>query len=109
MLGIADPAHPIQESREKEIHLQDVSPKAFAIALEYLYTKDLNVIGPKMPVDLLIDIFSLASQYDLMPLIQKLEAMLVSKITVENMASLLVLADAHHATLVSALTFLFVV
>lgn len=53
-----------------------VNPDAFGIVLEYLYTKDLSVIGPRIPLNLLIDTWSLASQYIVEPLMCKLEAMI---------------------------------
>jgi len=90
-----------QESREKEIHLQEVNPDAFAIVLEYLYSKDIHVAGPSMPFDLMMDTFILASQYGLEPLKLKLEYLMLLNITVENVCCLLVHATAHNASKVS--------
>ena len=55
-------------------------------------------------MDLMIDTFSVACQYNLEPLRCKLEAMLALKIAEESVHSLLMLADAHHAMKVSALS-----
>jgi len=57
--------------------------------LEYLYTKDLSVVGSMMPIELMIDTFLLASQYNVEPLKYKLEIMLSLNITVENVCQLL--------------------
>jgi len=73
------------------------NPDAFAIVLEYLYTKDLNVVGNCTSGDVLLDSFALANQYCLEPLKYKLEALIALSVTVENVCSLLVLADAYQA------------
>ena len=85
-----------KESQENEIHLNDTNPEAFMKVLEYLYTKDLSVVGATMPIELMIDTFSLASQYNVEPLKYKLGVMLSMNITVENVCQLLLLADAHQ-------------
>jgi len=73
------------------------------VILEYLYTTDLNVVIPSMPLEILLHIFTLASQYGVEPLKCKLEAILAMKITEENVCSLLLLADAHQAAKVRIL------
>ena len=88
--------HYTKESQENEIHLNDTNPEAFMKVLEYLYTKDLSVVGPTMPIELMIETFSLASQYNVEPLKYKLGVMLSMNITVENVCQLLLLADAHQ-------------
>jgi len=50
-----------------------------------------------MPIDLIINTLTLASEYNLDPLVFKLEHMLALNITKENVCSLLMLADAHNA------------
>lgn len=65
--------------------------------LEYLYTKDLNVVRPTMPIDLMIDTFVLSNQYSLEPLKCKLEVIISLSITDENVCSLMLFADAHQA------------
>ena len=88
--------HYTKESQENEIHLNDTNPEAFMKVLEYLYTKDLSVVGPTMPIELMIETFLLASQYNVEPLKYKLGVMLSWNVTVENVCQLLLLADAHH-------------
>ena len=68
--------------------------------LEYVYTKDLDFVGPSIPSDVLVDTLNLASQIGLEPLKLKLESVLALEITVENVCPLLVLADAYNATMV---------
>ena len=72
-----------------------VNPDAFEIVLEYLYTKEFHVVGNAW--DLLIDIFELASQYNLEVLKHKLEYTLALNITEETVCSLMIFADAHMA------------
>jgi len=67
---------PTQESHEKEVQIQEANPEAFAKVLEYLYTKDLNVVGQTMPRDLLTNTFDLANRYNVDPLKLKLETIL---------------------------------
>ena len=84
-----------QESQEKEIHLHETNPIALIKVLEYLYTKDLKVVG-SMPIELIIDTFVLASHYQVEPLKYKLEIMLSLNITVENVCQLLLLANTYE-------------
>jgi len=85
------------ESHEKEIQLHKVNPEAFSIVLEYLYTKNLNVVGHEMSNEQIIETFSLATEYGVEPLRFKLETMLELRIDVENVCSLLVFSDIHRA------------
>lgn len=92
----------IQESQEKEIHLEDLNPDAFEIVLKYLYTKDLNFVNLKQVTgDVILEAFLLASEYDLEPLQKKLEQILILYISEKTIFHFLLLADVHRATVVS--------
>jgi len=82
------------------------NPEAFAIVLEYLYTKDLNVARAiTTSYDIILHTFLLACMYSLEDLKCKLECIIASNITEENVCSLLELANAHHAKWVSNIFF----
>jgi len=61
---------------------------------------DLNVVelNASTPTELIIDLFTLASQYALDVLRLKLEYMLALHIADENVCSLLLFAESHSAT-----------
>jgi len=89
----------------KEVPLQTVNPEAFTVVLKYLYTKNLNIVGPNNPVELLIDTLSLAHEYSVEPLKCKLEYLVSLQITVENVCSLLVFAHSYQLPTVTSTVF----
>ena len=74
------------------------NPQAFAKVLEYIYTKDLNVVNHTMDKDFLIAVFELAGLYDMEPLKYKLELLMLTwQLTKTNVCYLMILADQHRA------------
>lgn len=91
----------MRESGQKEIILpEDTSFDAFLLALQFIYSKDVDAVMAKMTDDsgsLLIDLFDLACQYNLRGLKKELEHVISYNIAPDNVSTLLLMADQHHA------------
>jgi hypothetical protein len=85
----------LAESQANIVTLPDVSYEPFKIVLNYLYTQtfDLDHVG-----ECITDVFMLACKYSLAALRTKIEAIISYNISVENAASLLLLAESHNAS-----------
>ena len=83
------------ESQSSVVALPDVSFEPFRIVLNFLYTQtfDLDHVG-----EYITDVFMLACKYSLPALRNKIEAIISYNISVENVASLLLLAESHNAS-----------
>ena len=88
--------HEMKGSRENRVVIQDVSYEAVKEMVAYIYT------GKSPNIDMTEDILQLADKYDLDELKATCETILCSKITIENAANLLILAEMHGATQLEA-------
>jgi hypothetical protein len=80
--------------KESSITLPDTSFASFRVVLQYLYTKEINVeeVG-----DNIISVFELASRFDIKQMKSTLETIISYNLADDNVASLLLLAEAQGA------------
>lgn len=71
--------------------------------LRYVYTKELDVVSIG---EYIMDVFALACQYDLKSMKHELEDIIAFNLTVENVVSILVMADGQRAVKVTTLSHL---
>jgi len=76
----------LKESSQKSIELKEVDTAPFLAVLKFIYTDgfDLSVYA-----DILIDVFLLASRFDVISLKSYLEKIIMNNISAENVVSLL--------------------
>jgi len=84
----------LKESAQREVVFPETNPEAFAIVLQYMYTKELDV---DTVADQIVDVFALACQYGLKTLKSELETLIAYNLTEDNVSSLIVMADSQGA------------
>jgi hypothetical protein len=85
----------LRESTQKRIEIYDTSSIAFKTLLEYLYKKqvDYEQLGSNI-----VDVFVAASKFGCVKLKEELELVIAANLTVENVSSLLIVADQQAAS-----------
>jgi hypothetical protein len=80
-----------------EIHVEDINPTTMKEFLSYLYTESFTLVSYLSDPRRAMDMFGVAMKYDVEILEHKCENALVSLLSAENVATLLVFADASRA------------
>lgn len=84
----------LKESRQSSIEIKEIQERSFWTVLRHIYTKSLDVNGIE---DILVDVFIAASRFDVLELKAHLEAVIQHNLSVENVASLLILSVQEDA------------
>ena len=84
----------LAESSKDEITIADADYKPFRIVIQYLYTQALDL---ESVAECITEVFMLACKYAITDLKQQLESIIAYNLSVENAASLLLLADSYQA------------
>ncbi|XP_065209098.1 speckle-type POZ protein-like isoform X1 [Planococcus citri] len=92
----------MRESKENEIVITDIEPRIFDKMLQYIYTGKVKNL-PESVYELL----PVADKYDLEELKVMCEDVLLKKLSADNAAAILKLADMHNAEMLKARTLRF--
>jgi ankyrin repeat protein len=82
------------ESQSDLIVISDVAFEPFKVVIKYLYTLSLDLEDAG---EYITDIFMVASKYSIVALRTQVEAIISYNLSIENAASLLLLAESHNA------------
>lgn len=83
----------MMESQQKKITINNVSYPIFVSLLEYLYTDDVEIM-----LDSAMELFVAADQFGVDRLKKLCEKKMLASICIENAATILQIANLHHAT-----------
>eukprot|EP01126_Amoeba_proteus_P003999 TRINITY_DN11360_c0_g1_i11.p1 TRINITY_DN11360_c0_g1~~TRINITY_DN11360_c0_g1_i11.p1 ORF type:complete len:1040 (-),score=219.24 TRINITY_DN11360_c0_g1_i11:222-3341(-) len=86
----------LQESKNKIIHLNEDNPRVLEAVLEYIYTNNIELTEDIH--ELVIPILIAANQYSVVGCKEFMEDVIGSNLDVENVLSLVILADQQQAT-----------
>lgn len=82
----------MRESNQSEIIIQDIDKQTFLWLLEFIYTDEID---DKIPIDY-DNLFLAADRFGVNRLKKLCENCILANISIENAATILGLADAHH-------------
>lgn len=85
----------LKESSLSEVELKEVDERPFVAVLRHIYTRSIDL---DEVADDLLDVFVAASRFDVGDLKAHLEAVIQHNLSIENVVSLLQLADQENAS-----------